>query len=256
MTGYGKKPCRFLFYLDIKTMIKISSQDWLRIGTQSGWILIKESQVEAGFTVGFPGQEGGSTSSVASDRAREFKNKGDSESEGINTESTVASVLGLAQIAQLIKRKNKNVTAEEASALATKIHSGDIKAINKGIKKGYITAEEGLSLRKSIINPRSVTKSNGIGKGFRNAAGWASAAAGGAVGYYGTNAIADQLRGNNSINSQKIKEKIGNKLEFSKLILKMHYMFKNITGISKSLDRELNFMSQTIKDIDNQMEKK
>jgi hypothetical protein len=218
------------------SLIKISSQDWVRIGIDKGWLLNKKAQM----TMDFP------TSSAPT-----------SGSGGRSSSSSFFSSFGISDfiIATLLLRK-PNMDAEAVKLEAEKLVANKQELLQKAVDQGIISKDQmtnvlaGKTDNVGSGTPGAVSKVHRIARFL----GIAAVSAGG---YYAgskvTDVLADKFRANNTVSPEIMRQKGKSISKFKEGGAAMVDIGRKISGISNSLDKDLALLANTVLDIIRQL---
>ena len=218
------------------SLIKISSQDWVRIGIDKGWLLNKKAQM----TMDFP------TSSAPT-----------SGSGGRSSSSSLFSSFGISDIiiATLLLRK-PNMDAEAVKLEAEKLVANKQELLQKAVDQGIISKDQmtnvlaGKTDNVGSGTPGAVSKVHRIARFL----GIAAVSAGG---YYAgskvTDVLADKFRANNTVSPEIMRQKGKSISKFKEGGAAMVDIGRKISGISNSLDKDLALLANTVLDIIRQL---
>jgi hypothetical protein len=241
------------------TVIKVSSSDWFKIGIENNWISSKKTVAISAMDMPFPSASGGIIDS-ARDYVRE-KNKPDSGSESSKEDSgsslnsvlgiTVGSIAAQNIVSNLMSRSQIKMTPEQINSIAS-----DPKKLKDLLSSRGITSVDQLavfqekpSLFRRMVGPSKTRTALGRG---------AAALGGGAAGWLLTDWITDatvnQRKGFNVASKSAIEQKAGSIPKFKGAGLKLTMIAREVSGISKSLDKTMAEGVATFLDLLNQID--
>ena len=220
------------------SLIKISSQDWVRIGIDKGWLLNKKAQM----TMDFP------TSSPPTSVSREK-----------SSSSSFFSNFGMSDfiIATLLLKKSKpNMDAATVKLEAEKLVANRQELLQTAVNQGIISKDQmtnvlaGKTENVGSGTPGAVSK-------VRSLARFLGMAAISAGGYYAgskaTDVLADKFRANNTVSPEIMRQKGKSISKFKEGGAAMVDIGRKISGISNSLDKDLALLGNTVLDIIHQL---
>jgi hypothetical protein len=226
-------------------LIKISSQDWFRIGINNGWLLNKKAQMHMDYHMSAPHISGESTS--------------DSKEKPSSSSSSIFSHFGIPDLAMatlLLSRSNTKMSKTEIDAAAKKLVANKEEFLQTAVSQGLITKEQ----KNNIL----AGKTENVGSGtpgavskVRSLARFLGIAAVSAGGYYAgskaTEVLADHFRANNTVSPEIMRQKGKSISKFKEGGAAMVDIGRKISGISNSLDRDLALLGNTVLDIIRQL---
>ena len=220
------------------SLIKISSQDWVRIGIDKGWLLNKKAQM----TMDFP------TSSAPT-----------SGSGGRSSSSSFFSSFGISDFiiaTLLLNRRKPNMDAAAVKLEAEKLVANKQELLQKAVDQGIISKDQmtnvlaGKTDNVGSGTPGAVSKT----RSFARFLGMAAVSAGGYyAGSKATDILADKFRANNTVSPEIMRQKGKSISKFKEGGAAMVDIGRKISGISHSLDKDLALLGNTVLDIIHQL---
>ena len=220
------------------SLIKISSQDWVRIGIDKGWLLNKKAQM----TMDFP------TSSAPTSGSGER-----------SSSSSFFSSFGISDFiiaTLLLNRRKPNMDAAAVKLEAEKLVANKQELLQKAVDQGIISKDQmtnvlaGKTDNVGSGTPGAVSKVHRIARFL----GIAAVSAGG---YYAgskvTDVLADKFRANNTVSPEIMRQKGKSISKFKEGGAAMVDIGRKISGISNSLDKDLALLANTVLDIIRQL---
>ena len=220
------------------SLIKISSQDWVRIGIDKGWLLNKKAQM----TMDFP------TSSAPTSGSGER-----------SSSSSFFSSFGISDFiiaTLLLNRRKPNMDAAAVKLEAEKLVANKQELLQKAVDQGIISKDQmtnvlaGKTDNVGSGTPGAVSKA----RSFARFLGMAAVSAGG---YYAgskvTDVLADKFRANNTVSPEIMRQKGKSISKFKEGGAAMVDIGRKISGISHSLDKDLALLANTVLDIIRQL---
>ena len=220
------------------SLIKISSQDWVRIGIDKGWLLNKKAQMTMDFPTSSPPTSGSGERSSSSSF---FSNFGMSD-------FIIATLL--------LNRRKPNMDAAAVKLEAEKLVANKQELLQKAVDQGIISKDQmtnvlaGKTDNVGSGTPGAVSKA----RSFARFLGMAAVSAGG---YYAgskvTDVLADKFRANNTVSPEIMRQKGKSISKFKEGGAAMVDIGRKISGISNSLDKDLALLANTVLDIIRQL---
>ena len=220
------------------SLIKISSQDWVRIGIDKGWLLNKKAQMTMDFPTSSPPTSGSGERSSSSSI---FSNFGMSD---------------LIIATWLLKKSKPNMDAAAVKLEAEKLVANRQELLQAAVDQGIISKDQmtnvlaGKTDNVGSGTPGAVSKA----RSFARFLGMAAVSAGG---YYAgskvTDVLADKFRANNTVSPEIMRQKGKSISKFKEGGAAMVDIGRKISGISNSLDKDLALLANTVLDIIRQL---
>jgi len=220
------------------SLIKISSQDWVRIGMDKGWLLNKKAQMRMDFPTSAPPTSGSGERSSSSSF---FSNFGMSD-------LIIATLL--------LKKSKPNMDAAAVKLEAEKLVANRQELLQTAVSQGIISKDQmtnvlaGKTENVGSGTPGAVSKA----RSFARFLGMAAVSAGG---YYAgskvTDVLADKFRANNTVSPEIMRQKGKSISKFKEGGAAMVDIGRKISGISHSLDKDLALLGNTVLDIIHQL---
>ena len=220
------------------SLIKISSQDWVRIGIDKGWLLNKKAQM----TMDFP------TSSAPTSGSGER-----------SSSSSFFSSFGISDFiiaTLLLNRRKPNMDAAAVKLEAEKLVANKQELLQKAVDQGIISKDQmtnvlaGKTDNVGSGTPGAVSKVHRIARFL----GIAAVSAGGYyAGSKATDILADKFRANNTVSPEIMRQKGKSISKFKEGGAAMVDIGRKISGISHSLDKDLALLGNTVLDIIHQL---
>jgi len=219
-------------------LIKISSQDWVRIGIDKGWLLNKKAQMTMDFPTSSPPTSGSGERSSSSSF---FSNFGMSD-------LVIATLL--------LNGRKPNMDAAAVKLEAEKLVANKQELLQKAVDQGIISKDQmtnvlaGKTDNVGSGTPGAVSKVHRIARFL----GMAAVSAGGYyAGSKATEVLADHFRANNTVSPEIMRQKGKSISKFKEGGAAMVDIGRKISGISNSLDRDLALLGNTVLDIIHQL---
>jgi hypothetical protein len=220
------------------SLIKISSQDWVRIGIDKGWLLNKKAQM----TMDFP------TSSAPTSGSGER-----------SSSSSFFSSFGMSDLViatLLLNRRKPNMDDAAVKLEAEKLVANKQELLQKAVDQGIISKDQmtnvlaGKTDNVGSGTPGAVSKVHRIARFL----GIAAVSAGGYyAGSKATDVLADHFRANNTVSPEIMRQKGKSISKFKEGGAAMVDIGRKISGISNSLDKDLALLANTVLDIIRQL---